>query len=156
MFKYSYAVFIIAVLGSCDSSRIIEQNHDFDGAQWSLSDTLDFRFTVPDTTSQYNVMMNVRNTIDFKTARFFVQYELKGSDQTLRKRLVEENLFDRKTGKPFGESGLGNIYSHQFFLERSMMLKPNTTYIIKLNHMMRDDTLTEMQSVGIRIERANQ
>jgi gliding motility-associated lipoprotein GldH len=67
---------------------------------------------------------------------------------------VEQNLFDKKTGEPFGDSGLGNIYSHQFLLEPGIRFPTTGNYYVRLNHMMRYDTLPEIRSIGIRVEKS--
>ena len=153
MFRTVILLSFLFVLG-CDSSRIYETYHDFEAGQWAYRDTVTFDLTIPDSTQRYNVILNIRNTLDFNTARLFVQYQLADSTQVLRKRLVEENLFDRKTGKPFGDSGLGNIYTHHFVLEPGITFSHPGPYHIKLNHLMRYDTLTEIRSVGIRVEKS--
>ena len=152
MFRGLIFIFLLGLI-ACDNTRVFENNHDFENGEWSQTDTVAFEFTVPDTVSNYNVLLNVRNTIDFNTARFFVQYRLADSIKTFRNRLVEENLFDRITGKPFGDSGLGNIYAHQFLLEPGIKLSASGKYKVRLNHMMRYDALPEIRSVGIRVER---
>ena len=154
-----FRLFIVSILFSmvsCDPSRIYETNRDFENGQWVSGDTAYFAIQVPDSATRYNLLLNVRNTIDFNTARLFIQYELSDSNKVIRKRLVEQNLFDRKTGEPFGESGLGDIFSHRFVLENGISFKKAGEIQIKLNHMMRTDTLSEIRSVGIRLERVAQ
>jgi gliding motility-associated lipoprotein GldH len=151
-----FILFSFLLMTGCDSSRIYETNRDFEGGLWPISDTLTFDIQIPDTTSRYNVLLNVRNTIDFETARLFVQYQLLDSGKVIRQRLVEQNLFDKKTGKPFGESGLGDIYTHQFLLEPGISFPGTRAYQIRVNHMMRTDTLNEIRSIGIRVEKAIQ
>lgn len=155
MFRALILVALLLMAG-CDPSRVYETNHDFDKGEWIASDTVIFNFNIPDSTQRYNLILNVRNTIDFNTARVFVQYQLSDSINTLRKRLIEENLFDRKTGAPFGESGLGDLYTHQFLLEPGITFSHPGSHQVKLNQMMRYDTLPEIRSVGIRIEKSIQ
>lgn len=154
-----YRLFFIATwlvtLVACDPVRVYETNRDFDGAMWRAADTAVFQFSVPDTSLSYNVILNFRNSIDFETSRFFLGYSLSDSTLSLtRKRLLEYNLFERKSGKPFGDSGLGNLYSHQFMLEQNIVFPSTGSYRVKLNQMMRVDTLQEIVSVGIRVEKA--
>src|SRR5689334_14948233 len=111
MFRLFILAAVLLVAG-CDSSRVYETNHDFAEGLWPASDTLSFDIPISDTTLRYNVILNVRNTIDFETARLFVQYKLLDSGKVERQRLVEQNLFDKKTGEPFGDTGLGDIYTH--------------------------------------------
>ena len=144
----------MALIG-CDNTRVYEINHDFDNAVWRAGDTVTFEFVIQDTSRRYNVILNVRNTIDFETVRLFANYELTDpAGIKIRKRLVEQNLFDRKTGEPFGDSGLRDIYAHQFVLEPSIKFASGP-YKVKLSHMMRPDELKEILSVGIRVELVN-
>ena len=154
MFR-SFFIFFLLLLVACDSSRVFESNNDLE-AGWISSDTLVYNMEIPDTASRFNVILNVRNTIDFQTARLFVQYQLSDTLKVLRKRLIEQNLFDRKTGEPFGDSGLGNIFSHRILLEPGLTFPARGVYQVRLNHMMRTDTLPEILSVGIRLEKVSQ
>ena len=145
----------MGILASCDSSRVFEKNRDFENNSWRAADTTIFEIAVEDTIQRYNLIMNVRNTIDFETARLFVNYSLEQpGGAKMRKRLVEQNLFDRKTGEPFGKSGLGNIYDHQVMLEPAIQFPAKGNYTVRLNHMMRTDSLKEIMSIGIRLEKA--
>jgi gliding motility-associated lipoprotein GldH len=152
MFRLIILLLLLLAAG-CDSNRIYETNHDFANGQWPSADTLNFEISIPDSSLRYSIALNVRNTIDFQTARLFVQYRFFDPTQILRSRLVEQNLFDKKTGEPFGDSGLGNIYTHHFLLESGMKFPKAGMCRIQLNHMMRSDTLNEVLSVGIRVEK---
>jgi len=148
---------LLLTLFACDSARVYETNRDFEDAQWPITDTAIFQFSVNDTTIPYNIILNIRNSIDFETARLFLNYSLQDSTSVpLRKRLIEQNLFHKKTGEPFGDSGLGNIYQHHITLEPNITFSAKGNYTVKLNHMMRPDTLREILSVGIRVEKAGQ
>jgi gliding motility-associated lipoprotein GldH len=156
MYRLMFALAACAVLFSCDSPRVYETNKDFEDGQWPQRDTAKFVFTITDTTQVYNVLVNVRNTLDYETARLYLNYTLTDSaGQSMRKRLLENMLFDRKTGEPFGKSGLGNIYDHQIPVEARMKFQYAGKYEVRLTHMMRVDSLQEILSVGVRVERIN-
>jgi len=154
MFRLSIIPILILLFAGCDDSRIFETNHDFTIGEWPSTDTVSFNIDIPDSVGVYNVLVNVRNTIDFNTARIFIQYELSDSSAVLRNRMLEQNLFNKKTGEPYGESGLRYIYFHQFLVEPKIKFPHKGTYQVKLYHMMRYDTLPEIRSVGVRVEKA--
>ncbi len=155
MWRLTLVTVSALVLTRCDHARIYEANHDFKDNRWALSDTSVFEFSIDDTTAKYNVILNIRNSIDFKTARLFLNYALMDSTTApLRNRLLEQNLFDKKSGEPFGKSGLGNIYEHHLLLEPNITFLAKGKYHIRLTQMMRTDTLQEILSVGIRVEQA--
>jgi gliding motility-associated lipoprotein GldH len=146
---------LFSSLVACDPARVYETNSDFDNAMWLVGDTAKFEFAIEDAAMTYNVILNLRNSLDFETARLFVNYSLRDSTAIpLRKRLVEQNLFDIRTGEPFGESGLGNIYEHRIIVEPKIKFPTKGKYTAKISQMMRTDTLREILSVGIRVERA--
>ena len=146
---------LFATLVACDPARVYETNTDFDNAMWLAGDTAKFEFAIEDTAATYNVILNVRNSLDFETARLFVNYSLRDSTTTpLRKRLIEQNLFDIRTRAPFGESGLGDIYEHRILIEPKIKFPTKGKYNVKISQMMRTDTLREVLSVGIRVERS--
>jgi gliding motility-associated lipoprotein GldH len=145
-----------SVLIGCDAQRVYETNRDFEDTHWPARDTAIFIFSIADTTPRYNIILNLRNSINFETARLFLNYSLTDSTSVpLRSRLIEHNLFDRKTGEPFGESGLGNIYGQKILIEPNIKFSRKGRYVVKLTHMMRVDTLQELLSIGVRVEKAS-
>src|SRR5262245_39102602 len=109
------AVIMLALLvHSCNSDRIFENNREFPDRSWKTADSVLFDFAILDTTRTYSLYYNVRNTIDYPYARIFVMYSLNDSTAELSARLLNNDLFDQKTGRPFGDSGLGDIYDHRF------------------------------------------
>ena len=99
--------------------------------------------------------MNIRNSLDYPYARIFVNYDLRKLDSTsLSKKMVAEYLFDQKTGKPFGTSGIGDIYDHQFLILKNYSFEKAGAYKMKLNQFMRMDTIPGILAVGIRVEKA--
>lgn len=154
IFRFLLVGCLVVGFSSCDSNRIYETNKDFDQAQWLLNDTTRFTFEVPDTTQAYNVLVNVRNTSEYETARLFMYYTLRDSaGQVLNAKQLELFLFDKKTGEPFGESGIGDIYAHQFTTEAAKHFPYRGAYSISLVHAMRTDTVAEILSVGARVEK---
>ena len=116
-------------------------------------DTTLFEFAIADPGKQYNVMYNVRNSLDYPFSRLFISYSLEDSAGTvLQKKLLSSFLFDQKTGRPEGNSGLGDVFDHQFPLLAQYTFPLSGKYRIKLQQFMRKDTLTGILSVGVRVE----
>src|ERR1700712_3410424 len=97
-----------AVFASCDTGRVYELDQDFKDKTWKTSDSTRFEFVIADAGTKYNVYCNVRNSLEYPWARLFVQYTLIDSaNHLIDKKLISEYLFDQKSGKPSGSSGLG-------------------------------------------------
>ena len=105
------------VLSACDDNRVYEQISDFENRQWISAEKPQFEFFIEDINQRYNLYSDIRNSVSYPYSRFFFTYYLQdstGSD--LQKSLITEFLFDAKTGKPYGKSGIGDLYDHRFLL----------------------------------------
>lgn len=150
-----YFLLLVLFCTSCDSTRLFEQNTDLSNNQWIQKDTITFSFTIRDLGKKYNVYSNIRNTSDYPYARFFFNYSIKDSTgAVLTSDLKSVYFFDAKTGKPFGTSGIGDIFDHRVSLLENFMFKYNGRYTISLDQQMRLDTLGGISAVGFRLEEA--
>jgi gliding motility-associated lipoprotein GldH len=149
------AITMLAVgLAACDSARVYEEIVDFDQRQWLASDIPAFEFDIIDTRTRYNIYADFRNAVSYPYARLFYTFELKDSTGlSIQKELKSEFLFDAKTGKPFGKSGIGDLYDHRFPLLTNHQFTSAGQYQITLEQFMRMDTLQGVLAVGIRVER---
>lgn len=143
------------ILASCDERRVYEKNHDFQERHWIVSEQPSFEFLITRTDLRYNLYCNVRNALSYPYSRLFYTYYLTDSSGTeLKKELDSHFLFDKKTGEPFGRSGLGDVYDHQFLLLENFEFRKPGKYIVRYEQFMRRDTLDGILSVGLRVERA--
>jgi gliding motility-associated lipoprotein GldH len=150
---YFSAAAILILLFSCDSKRVFEDNVEFRERNWKINEPVQFDFKINDSTKKYNVLMNIRNSLDYPYARIFVNYDLLNKDSiSLSKKMVAEFLFDQKTGKPFGTSGIGDIYDHQFSILKNYSFQKGGIYRMTLNQFMRMDTIPGILAVGVRVE----
>src|SRR5690606_34743031 len=108
---------LVCCLYSCDSSRIYDQNHDFEGRQWLASEEPSFEFTVTDTSTGYDLYTSIRNESTYPNANLYYEYTLMDSlSNVLEKKLLSQFLFEQTTGKPLGSTVLGDIFDHRFLI----------------------------------------
>jgi gliding motility-associated lipoprotein GldH len=144
------------VLLSCDSDRLYEQNINLEARYWRADEPMVFDFTIDDLSQPYNLYYNVRNSLEFPYARLFVQYVLTDSTgNPIDKRLNAQYLFDQKTGKPFGQSGIGDVFDHQFLIMEKHLFKHPGKYQLKIEQYNRQDTLRGILAVGFRLEKSS-
>ena len=148
------SLLLIGLLLSCDSKRLYEDNLEFSDRTWKVIEEPRFNFVISDTSVRYNLYCNVRNTLDYPYSRIFITWHLYDSTgRELTKKLALRELFDQKTGRPLVESGVGDLYDHQFMLlEHYPFLYPGK-YAVKLDQFMRQDTLQGVIAVGVRVEK---
>jgi len=150
---FALLAFLVFLLLACDERRIYEDSQDFRERNWKVTDTPRFEFAIRDPGSKYNLYCNIRNSLDYPYARLFVRYALRDSAGVeLQRKLVSEFLFDQKTGQPFGRSGLGDVFDHQFLLLNDYEFKQPGKYRLELEQFMRMDTLRGILAVGVRVE----
>ena len=151
---FGFAIITVFLL-SCDDERLYEKNTDFNSRFWFVNEKPEFEFEIPDSLQTYNLYCNVRNSLDYPYARIFLTYHLQDSSGTLlEKKLVSHMLFDEKTGEPFGESGLGDLYDHRILLKENQHFPYSGKFRIAFEQYMRTDTLAGILAVGLRVERA--
>ncbi len=155
--KYIFFFFFtLLFLAGCDSNRVFEDYKEFSDRTWKVNDPAVFEFQIKDISRKYNLYYNVRNTVGYPYARIFVQYSLKDSTGTeLTKKLASNFLFDQKTGRPLGRSGLGDVLDNQFLLIENQSFKTEGTYHFRLDQFNRQDTLAGILAVGLRVETVN-
>jgi len=146
---------LICFLFQCNADRVYESNVDFEDRIWLAEATQRFIFTVPDSISSYNVYCNIRNTLDYPNYNLYLKYWMYDSlGLPLKSDLINIELFNPKSGFPNGKSGLGDIFSHQVPILQEYNFKYSGNYTVVLQHFMRNDTLREVISVGVKLERA--
>jgi len=136
----------------CSTDTVYEENVDVKNHVWMADSAMVFEFKIEQATDKYDIFYNFRNTIAYPFYNLYVTYELKDRDEkVLLNDLYNMNLFDPKTGKPYGK-GLGDIFSHQFKVIPQYEFPDTGTYTLHLKQYMRRDSLPEILSVGVSIK----
>lgn len=154
MKAYYSIIFSVFLLFSCTEERYFENNHDFKDRIWNLKETAEFQFGIDSIAIPYQIKLNVRNTMDYSFRNLYIKYQLLDSSTILEDKLLNIDLFEAKSGKPYGERQ-SDIYSHQLILQDSVHFPASGEYTIDLRQYMRENDLEGMVSVGIRIEQLN-
>jgi len=147
-------LFIISciLLFRCGNDYIFEKNINLPNSYWTIDDKKQFDFVISDTTVLYNIDFNIRNTLNYPYSRIFVKYFLYDSlNKELDNNLISAFLFDAKTGKPLGNSGLGDLFSNSFPLLKDYQFPNKGKYSIELTQMTRQDTLQGIITVGLSV-----
>jgi gliding motility-associated lipoprotein GldH len=144
-------LFLLSLLFSCDSDRLFEENKRLEKRYWRVDEPIVFDFKIEDATQPYSIYYNVRNSLEYPYARLFIQYSLADSTGTLiDKKLNAQFLFDQKTGRPLGQTGIGDVFDHQFLLIEKLVFSYPGKYQLKVEQFNRQDTLRGILAVGAR------
>lgn len=154
MRKYLLGFILITSLLSCDRNRVFEDNIDQPGAFWLADSVARFKVPIDDPNIEYNILLNIRNGLQFPHSNIYVKYHI--TDSLGRERAQELRnfeLFNTKTGYPLG-NGTGDIFESQFVLLKNYVFDQAGTYNIDVQQYMRYDSLPEVYSVGVRVEKS--
>ncbi len=132
---------------------MFEKNIDFQKSQWLHTEKPSFEFRIRNTGMRYNLYCTVRNTSTYPFARLFFNYAVKDSTgKVLNNDLQSLFLFDAKSGKPLGTSGIGDVFDHRVPLLSNHEFKFTGRYTVEFEQYMRLDTLDGISAVGLRVE----
>jgi gliding motility-associated lipoprotein GldH len=151
---------LLLALSGCDEQRVYEQNIDIPENAWHKDSVINFQVPIQQPEIPYNIYYNVRNALSFRAQNLYLQIEIADSTgRVIANDLNNIELFDRQTGKPFGD-GLGDLFDHQIPVYRDFSFPHAGTFDIRVQHKMRDNTrvmdghyLPHIVSVGVRVEK---
>lgn len=143
---------IIAI--SCNKQEIYYRFHEIKDAEWAQNDKLifDIDSTVFELNVPYTMYFEVTNNVNYpyQNIWFFVQTDIY-NDSVFTKREKEFMLAD-KFGKWTG-SGFGTLYQASFVFDDNIIFKERRNHQIIIGHGMRDQRLTGIEKIGVRIAR---
>jgi gliding motility-associated lipoprotein GldH len=146
---------LVFLLVSCGQEKVYHAYVDFEERTWLVNKVPQFTFSIADTTQTYDVFCSVRNTTQYPWSRIFIQYTLGDTlGHVVEDRLLQDHLFDAKTGEPKGTSGLGDLYDHNIPVLKNYKFRRAGAYRVKFEQMMRTDSLTGISSLGLEVRRA--
>jgi gliding motility-associated lipoprotein GldH len=152
---FGVATLLAATLTGCDSRRVYEDNVEFKSRQWLINEEPAFEFVIADSAREYNLYYNLRNSLHYGWDRIYITYALTDSSgQELSRKLLYNELFD-PSGRPYGESGIGDIYDHRFPILTGYRFVHPGKYSIRLTQFSRQDTLQGILAVGVRVEQVD-
>lgn len=147
---------VLLTLAGCDPARVYEQYHDLEKRCWTAEEKPEFSFQISDTATAYNLYASIRNDSDYPFANLYFTFRLSDTTGILQEKLVSAELFERKTGKPLGSTGIGFLFDHRIALLQNYRFQKPGMYAIRLEQFMRTDTLCGIRATGLRVERVRE
>ena len=152
MRRFIFNLLIILCLCACDPAKVYESNIKIPASGWSRNDIARFEVDIPDVMSSYNLYINVRNNNNYKYSDFWLFVDTHSPTGVVERDTVRIILADHR-GKWLGH-GLGSKFDTRLFLKQNIRFPVVGTYIIEYEQGMRDEPLTGIEDVGLRIEKA--
>lgn len=155
---------ILFLMNACGlpENTIAEEFQPLENGIWGWKEAKTFSFDIEDTTHYYNIYCGLRLNGTYNYSNIWMIYELSTSTldtpalnnlgiTPLLKKQFQIELADQ-TGRWLGE-GMSNLISY----EQPLLIKTKLRkghYTFKLSQNMREDLLSGVNDVGIKVEKA--
>lgn len=147
-------LFMLVLFAGCNNKTVYEGKKDFPERYWVFNNPAVFNFEISDISPKYNLSVSVRNSAAYRYQNIYLQYYLEDSTgRLISKDLKNVQLFNPVTGVPTG-SGLGDLYDVDRVFIENFQFEHEGTYSFRVDQFMRQDSLPEILSVGIKVELA--
>jgi len=141
---------LVLLLTSCTDNAIVDINKEISDRNWSYIKKISIPVKIDNEKQAYDLYMNLRHTAAYKYSNIFVLIHQSGPGV---KRTTERKEF--KLAYPDGEwlgSGSGNLYSYQLLFRKNYKFPAKGVYLFEFEQNMRDNPLSEISDVGLRVE----
>ncbi|MDR3652555.1 MAG: gliding motility lipoprotein GldH [Paludibacter sp.] len=151
MHKSFWVIFISLLATACTSNDIYFQYKSIAQSGWNKDSLYSFDISIKDTSSIYNIYVNVRNRGEYPYQNLWLFLNKTTPDSIQTKDSIECYLADQR-GKWLG-SGIGSIMEMPILYQQKVHFKSIGIYHYKIVHGMRDSVLTGINDIGMRVEK---
>ncbi|MFW6310547.1 MAG: gliding motility lipoprotein GldH [Prolixibacteraceae bacterium] len=152
LFIFLISVVILVTLMSCNTNSVYDKYKPIPEAEWHKDSLVIFNIPVDDTAQSYNLLINVRNEMDYNFSNLWLFIEMeKPGGKTLKDTF--EITLAAPSGKWLGE-GFGGLKTRQVMYLRNYNFSEPGEYTVKIQQGMRKDVLTGIKDVGFSVEKA--
>ncbi len=144
-------IFLLLTALACQPGIVHEQYKAIENRSWDKDSTLVFTIPVKDTLQNYNLVINVRNDVNYKYSNLWLFINIRQPDgQTL------EDKFEIILADPIGKwlgSGFGGLKTREALYKSHVFFPVSGDYTITVQQGMREEVLKGISDVGIRVEK---
>lgn len=144
----------MAIIASCNTINIFERTKKFRDHNWKDSDKPSFTFNIEDTLSPYNIFIVFRHTDAYNYNNVWLSVTTIAAGDTAITQKLDLKLADNKNG--WLGSGMDDIFEHRIKITNTPIKLRQGKYNFTLQHIMREEPLMNVMSVGIRVEKVDQ
>ena len=141
-------------ISSCRPSPQYQDNYAIPGGAWQAAYRPEFRFTITDTATAYQLFLTIRHTDAYPYANIWINMDSKAPGDTGWGKVRVEVPLAAPTGQWLGR-GAGELWEQRMpltSLSRPAFFAKKGTYTVRLTQDMRRNPLPEVLTVGLRLE----
>ncbi len=150
--------FLIAIAGSlflhsCQQIDVFEKNTKIPGLKWQNNFPATGTFVIGDTTASYNLYLVLRHTDAYMYNNIWLNVGLQSPGDSLFFQKIDLSLGNDAAG--WEGTGMNDIWEVRKPLAQNRRFRKMGEYRFSIYHVMRDNPLLNIMSVGMRVEKAS-
>jgi gliding motility-associated lipoprotein GldH len=134
---------------SCSGNIAFQDSNVFPDYGWEKDSVLVFNYMVTDTSGMYDIIIDVRNDGNYRYQNFWLFVNAISPDLVELKDTLEIVLADNH-GRWIGKGG-GSLHQLPVLFQQQVRFSKLGVYRFELIQGMREDTLTGIHDIGLRI-----
>tara|TARA_Y100000589_G_scaffold317298_1_gene343127 strand:- start:56861 stop:57340 length:480 start_codon:yes stop_codon:yes gene_type:complete len=146
-----YLLFLTFGLTACSNDTVFDAYIQVPENGWDYKQQATFNFNITDTTSWYDLYINVRNNGDYPYQNLYVFTTLKGPNNLAVRDTFNCILADKK-GKWLG-SGVGKTRDLQILYQKQIRFLQSGEYTFAIEQAMRDTLLQGISDIGFTVKK---
>ena len=147
--KLSGFLFILLLFG-CSKNYLYEQELSITNEAWADADSLNFDFSIPDTTKIYNILLDVQHSPEYGFQNMYVEIFTAFPSGARIREMVSLELANR-AGAWYGDCG-SNACNLEIPIQENAFFNQSGNYTITVKQFMRKNPLEGVQKIGLKIE----
>jgi len=152
-FPFLFVLLAAGMFNSCRQIDVFEKNISIPKYEWNSSFGADGTFIIEDTLASYNLSIVLRHTDAYAYNNIWLNVGLQSPQDTMYFQKIDLSLGSDATG--WEGTGMNDIWEVRKLLNgRPRRFKKAGEYRFRINHIMRDEPLPYIMSVGLRVEKA--
>lgn len=152
-FTSFYSLLLILLLASCDGTVYYSEYVDVDEGGWKICDSTCFDVQVDDTTHLFDLLVEVRNSVDYPYSNLFLFINTTFPDGSLSCDTMELPLAD-PSGAWLGKHSGRYVDSRYRLRGQPVRFPLEGNYHFAITHGMRDEAVKDIAHVGFLVEYA--
>lgn len=149
--RFLLLIFLVVAFTACGPNYLFEEEKDIQSAGWMYRDTLDFRFSITDTSALYNLSVAFTYADTFPNQNVYIKFYTKFPDGKRLSKPLSFDLFDPE-GKPAGKCS-GGTCSTDIPIQQNAFFEKAGEYVITLEQFGRKEPLPGIKTIGFMVEK---
>lgn len=146
-------LFAVVFFSSCTQSDVFEKNTTIPGMKWNTNFIVTGAVNISDTLSAYNIYIVMRHTDAYNYNNIWLNTGLQAPGDSMKFQKINLTLGNDASG--WEGSGMNDIWEVRKLISGvPKRFIRSGIYNFSIQHVMRDDPLREVMSIGIRLEKA--